>query len=65
MTVTEVKIWLLRKHLTREKIVGEYGCNHSFVSQFVNGNKTSQGLVDYLTDKGCPRKYFKNGRVAA
>ena len=65
MTVTEVKIWLLRRGIRPDEIMKEYGCNRSFVCGFVNGHRTSQPMVDYLITKGCPKKYFKNGRAAA
>jgi len=65
MSVTEVKIWLMRKRITPEKIMDEYGCKRSMVSQFVNGKRTSKDLAEFLIQKGCPKKYFKNGRVAA
>ncbi len=65
MTGLNVKIWMMKKPLTATEIAEGYGSSASFVSQFLRGNKTSQKLVDFLTDEGCPKKHFKNGKVAA
>ena len=65
MAVTEVKIWLLRRGITPDEIMKEYGCKRSFVSEYVNGHRTSEPMAAYLIQKGCPRKHFKNGRVIA
>lgn len=61
----DVKIWLLKQGLEQKAIAKEYGCSDFFVSAFVRGQRVSNGLAEYFINKGCPEKYFKNGRVAA
>jgi len=65
MKVIEVVAWLDENQLTRRKFANEYKVTEQFVGQFVKGRKTSKGLTDYFISKGCPKKYFKKGRVAA
>lgn len=65
MAVTEVKIWLLRRGITHKEIMKEYGCKRSFVSEYVNGHRTSRPMTAYLMEKGCPQKHFKNNRAVA
>lgn len=61
----DVKIWLLKQDLEQKAIAKEYGCSEFFVSAFVRGQRVSNGLATYFVKKGCPKEYFKNGRVAA
>lgn len=61
----DVKIWMMKQPLKARDIAKGYGCDDGFVSHFLVGRKTSKGLAEYLIKKGCPQKYFKNGRVAA
>jgi predicted XRE-type DNA-binding protein len=61
----EVKFWLIRQDIEQKVIAKEYGCSEFFVSAFVRGERTSKDLAELLINKGCPKKYFKNGRVAA
>ena len=61
----DVRIWMLRNNIQSLDIVNGYGCDKAMVSRFINGERTSKGLAEYFINKGCPEKYFKNGRVAA
>ena len=60
-----IKIWMFVKGLNARSIADKYGSTEQFVGQFLKGRKTSKGLVGFFIDKGCPKIYFKNGRVAA
>jgi hypothetical protein len=61
----DVKIWLIKHGLTQKAMANGYGCSELFVSCFVRGERTSNGMAEYFINKGCPKEYFKNGRVAA
>lgn len=65
MKATEVKVWMVKQALKQRDIAKGYGCSDMLVSHFVRGERTSKKLADYFINKGCPKKYFKNGRVAA
>ncbi|MBU0971005.1 MAG: hypothetical protein KKC20_10185 [Proteobacteria bacterium] len=60
-----IKIWMVIKGLNARKIAKKSGRSEPFVSLFLKGDRTSQGLVDYLVNEGCPEEHFKNGKVAA
>ncbi len=55
---------MMTKSIKSREIANAYGCSDSFVSKFLNGEKPSRGLVDYLVREGCPEAYFKNGKVS-
>lgn len=59
----DVKVWMMRHGLTGRDIAQGYGCVDMVVSNFIRGKRTSKGLAAYFINKGCPEKYFKNGRV--
>lgn len=59
-----IQVWMAVKGLSARKIANGSGRSETFMSLFLKGDRTSQGMVDYLTNKGCPKCYFKNGRVA-
>lgn len=61
----DIKIWMLKTGVRARQIAREYGCSDAFVSAFLDGLATSNPLADFLIQKGCPKKNFKNGRVAA
>lgn len=63
MTGLRVWTWMKVTKIKATDIADEYGCGDGFVSRFLNGTKTSQGLVDHLVKKGCPKSYFENGKV--
>lgn len=65
MTGLEVKIWMMGNRIKATQVAKSNKCSDSMVSQFLKGDKTSQKLVDYLINKGCPKGYFKNGKVDA
>lgn len=65
MTGIDVKIWMMTNGIKAREIADQRDCSESLVSRFLNGKKTSQPLVDLLIEKGCPKKYFKNGKLAA
>jgi hypothetical protein len=65
MTGIDVKIWMMTKGIKARDIADQYDCDESFVSRFLTGKKTSKALANHLIRKGCPKKYFKNGKVAA
>lgn len=64
MNGLKVRIWMMTKSIKSREIANAYGCSDSFVSKFLNGEKPSRGLVDYLVREGCPEAYFKNGKVS-
>ena len=60
----DVKIWMMKQALKQRDIAKEYGCVDMVVSDFIRGKRTSKGLAEYFINKGCPKRNFKNGRVA-
>ncbi len=64
MTGLDVKYWMMQNEIKARRIAKERNCSESFVSKFLKGIKTSQPLVDYLTDAGCPENLFENGKIA-
>jgi len=61
----KVRIWMLKNGIQGLDIVKSYGCDKAMVSRFLKGERTSKGLADHMVKRGCPHKYFKNGRVVA
>lgn len=60
----EIKVWMLRNELSMLDVAKAYGVGRRFVSQFVRGVKTSNGLAEYMLNLGCPPEYISNGKVA-
>lgn len=61
----KVRVWMLEEGVSGREIATEYGCTRGAVSLFIQGKRTSKGLAKQMIKLGCPREYFKNGRVAA
>lgn len=61
----DVKIWMLTEQIKAREIAKSYGCSDAFLSQFLKGVRTSEGVTKILIKKGCPKKFFKNNRIAA
>lgn len=61
----KVRIWMLENGVQGLDIVNGYGCDKAMVSRFLKGERTSRGLAEHMVKIGCPRQYFKGGRVAA
>jgi len=59
----KVRIWMLEKELSSRDVGKAYGCSYPVISKFLAGLVTSKGLVEHFVKRGCPREYFKNGRV--
>jgi len=64
MRGANVKIWMLKNDVKGIDIAKDYGCDATMVSRFVRGERVSSGLTEHMIQLGCPRKYFKNNRVA-
>ena len=60
----KLRIWMLRNNINMIKIAKGYGSGRAFVSQFIQGQKTSKGLAKFIIDMGCPEEYFKDGKLA-
>lgn len=60
----EIRVWMLRSNMNRRKIAKAYKVTEQFVGQFLNRERTSKGMVEFFIKRGCPEKYFKNGKVA-
>ena len=59
----KVRIWMLRNNISMVKIAKSYGSGRTFVSQFIQGVRTSKGLTKFMIGMGCPKECFKNGRI--
>jgi predicted transcriptional regulator len=59
----DVKIWMMMKGISNRQVARSYGCSDPPVSLFLKGKRTSKGLQKHMISLGCPRKYFKDGRV--
>ncbi|MCG8642494.1 MAG: hypothetical protein MI862_22400 [Desulfobacterales bacterium] len=60
-----VRIWMMQESITSRKIARDYGSTESFVSRFLNGERTSRPLADHFINSGCPQTNFKEGKVTA
>ena len=63
--VLMVKVWMMKNGVQNLDIEKSYGCDKAMVSKFLKGERTSKGLTNHMIKIGCPKKLFKNGRVAA
>ena len=64
MSSTDFKIWMLGADIGGKQLAAEYGKTEAFVSQFINKGKKSKPFVAFLIEKkGCPEKWFCNGRL--
>lgn len=60
-----VKVWMITQKVKSTEIARNYGCDESFISHFLKGNRCSKALADYFIKQGCPEKFFKDGKVVA
>jgi len=61
----KIRIWMMENGITSRTIAKGYGCSFPVISKFLGGLVTSKGIAEYFVKQGCPKEYFKNGRVAA
>ena len=59
----DVKIWLLKQGLQQKHFAKAHGCSDMFVSYFIRGERRSKQLEALFINRGCPKEYFKDGRV--
>jgi predicted transcriptional regulator len=59
----DVKIWMMNKGINNRQVARSYGCSEPPVSLFIRGKRTSKGLQKHMISMGCPKEYFKDGRV--
>jgi hypothetical protein len=60
----DIKIWMMRKGINNRQVARAYGCSEPMACLFLRGKRRSLGLQAHMIKLGCPREYFKNGRVA-
>ena len=61
----KIKKWLIDKNLKLvdvARLTGKKSGTGS-VTHFIQGRYTSRDFYNFFINQGCPKKYFKNGRV--
>lgn len=56
--VVELKCWMLRKRIREVDIVRATGQEGTYVNKTLNGHKNNRVVLQYLIDKGCPKKHL-------
>lgn len=56
--VKKLKIWMIENDLREKDIVVETGQERTYVNKTINGHKNNRVVLQYLIDKGFPKKYL-------
>ena len=56
--VKKLKIWMIENDLREKDIVKDTGEEQTYVNKTLNGHKHNRVVLQYLIDKGFPKKHL-------